>query len=130
DIATVLGGEKRLTAAAGVDVASGARVRGYEMHVGITTGPGLARPMLRLGGRDDGCASADGRVAGCYLHGLFASDAFRAAFLRRLGAAPGDILYEAQVKETLDRFAEHLERSLDLAALLAAARPPRLKEAA
>ena len=130
DITTVLGGEKRLTAAAGVAVASGAPVRGYEMHVGITTGPGLARPMLRLGGRDEGCVSPDGRIAGCYLHGLFASDAFRRAFLAGLGGEPGDIAYEAQVEETLDRLAEHLERSLDLAALLAAARPPRLKEAA
>ena len=62
------------------------KVRGYEMHLGVTSGPGLARPMLDLGGRPDGAVSPDGRVAGCYLHGLFAGDAFRRAFLARLGA--------------------------------------------
>ena len=40
--------------------------------------------MLDLGGRPDGATSADGRVMGCYLHGIFASDDFRRAFLKRL----------------------------------------------
>ena len=66
------------------------QVRGYEMHLGVTTGPGLTRPMLDLGRRPDGAVSPDGRVAGCYLHGLFASDPFRRAFLARLGAETGD----------------------------------------
>ena len=43
--------------------------------------------MLRLGDRADGAVVADGRVMGCYLHGLFAGDAFRRAFLARLGGA-------------------------------------------
>ena len=106
-------------------------VRGYEMHLGVTSGPGLARPMLRLGGRPEGAVSADGRVAGCYLHGLFASDAFRRAFLaaaRRRRRAT--LAYEPTIETTLDRLADHLEAGLDLDALLAAARPPRLTRAA
>jgi adenosylcobyric acid synthase len=105
-------------------------VRGYEMHLGETTGPGLARPMLRLGDRTDGAVSADGKVAGCYLHGLFASDAFRRQFLARLGAAPSAFAYDASVDTTLDRLADHLETHLDLDRILAAARPPRLSRAA
>jgi adenosylcobyric acid synthase len=127
---TVLGGNKCLAEAAGLDIASGTPVRGYEMHLGATTGPGCARPMLALGARSDGAVSADGRVAGCYLHGLFASDPFRRAFLARLGAAGGDFAYEATVEATLDALAGHLERHLDLVALLAVARPPRLSRAA
>ena len=112
----------------GVDLASGAPVAGYEMHLGRTTGPGLARPMLRLGGRGDGAVSADGRVAGCYLHGLFASDPFRRAFLARLGAAAGDArLRAAQSRPRSTRSPIISKRHLDLAALLAAARPPRLQ---
>jgi adenosylcobyric acid synthase len=126
DIDTVLGGEKRLRSAAGVDLATGTAVAGYEMHLGAATGPGLARPMLLLAGRPEGAVSADGVVAGCYLHGLFASDPFRRALLAGLGAASGDVAYERQVETTLDLLAEHLERNLDLPALLAAARPPRL----
>ena len=60
---------------------------GYEMHVGRTTGPGTQRPLLRLDdGRHDGATTADGRIAGCYVHGLFADDAQRAAWMARLGA--------------------------------------------
>ncbi len=109
---------------AGVELATGMPVNGYEMHLGTTTGPGLERPMLRLAGRSDGAVSADGLVAGCYLHGLFASDPFRRSFLTRLGAGSGDFAYEHQVEATLDALADHLERHLDLSALLAAARPP------
>jgi adenosylcobyric acid synthase len=126
EIETVLGGAKRLAEAAGREVASGLPVRGYEMHVGATSGPGLTRPMLELDARRDGAVSGDGRVAGCYLHGLFASDKFRRGFLTRLGAATDGLAYEAMIESILDRLADHLETHLDLAALLAAARPPRL----
>jgi adenosylcobyric acid synthase len=130
DVETVLGGRKQLGLVRGVEVEGRAPVSGYEMHLGETTGAGLARPMLHLGDRRDGAVSANGRVAGCYLHGLFASDGFRRAFLARLGAAPSALAYEASIDATLDRLAEHLEASLDLDAILAAARPPRLTRAA
>jgi adenosylcobyric acid synthase len=130
DIETVLGHGKRLAQAEGRDVATATPVRGYEMHLGVTTGPGLARPMLDLDGRPDGAVSVDGRVAGCYLHGLFASDPFRHAFLARLGAAAGTVAYDQMIETALDGLADHLERYLDLATLLAAARPPYLIRAA
>jgi adenosylcobyric acid synthase len=100
------------------------------MHLGETSGPGLERPMLRLASGPDGCVSADGLVAGCYLHGLFASDPFRRAFVAALGTEPGGTAYDHQIETTLDALADHLEHCLDLSALLAAARPPRLRRAA
>jgi adenosylcobyric acid synthase len=124
DVDTMLGVEKRLQSIAGVELASGLPVNGYEMHLGTTTGPGLGRPMLRLEGRTDGAVSADGLVAGCYLHRLFASDPFRASFLTRLGAVSGDFAYEHHVEVTLDALADHLESHLDLSALLGATRSP------
>jgi adenosylcobyric acid synthase len=130
DIETVLGGRKQLGLVNGTELASNAPIAGYEMHLGKTTGAGLARPMLRLGDRVDGAVSADGRVMGCYLHGLFASDELRRAFLARLGAPVSALAYEASIDTTLDRLADHLEASLDLDAILAAAQPPRLNRAA
>jgi len=130
DIETVLGGDKRLVQVEAREVMTGAPVRGYEMHLGMTTGPGLARPMLELDGHADGAVSADGRITGCYLHGLFASDAFRRAFLARLGAEGSAIAYEPMIESVLDRLADHLERHLDIEELLAATRPPRLTRAA
>jgi len=131
EIDTVIGGAKRLGETAGTECASGMPVRGYEMHLGVTSGPGLYRPMLELDGQADGAVSPDGRVAGCYLHGLFAADAFRRAFLPQLGARDGErIAYDSMIDGILDRLADHLEYHLDLAALLAAARAPDLTRAA
>ena len=129
DIETVLCGTKRLAETAGIEQSTGMPVKGYEMHLGVTTGPELSRPMLRLTEGTDGCISRDGCVAGCYLHGLFTSDAFRHAFLRTLGADAGEIAYEQRIEQTLEALADHLEHNLDLSALLAAARTPRLKRA-
>ncbi len=130
DVQTVLAGDKRLALTTGLDLKSGTPVEGYEMHLGVTTGPGSSRPMLRLEGGADGAISADGRVAGCYLHGLFASDPFRRAFLRTLDSQPGDFAYARRIEATLDGLAEHLEAHLDLSALLTAARRPHLRTAA
>jgi adenosylcobyric acid synthase len=126
DVVTELSAEKALCEVHGHELSTGEPVRGYEMHVGRTTGAGLTRPMLRFDGRTDGCISADRRVFGCYLHGLFAADAFRSAFLCRLCTrAESGLAYDARVERTLDDLADHLERHLDLDALLAAAAPAR-----
>jgi adenosylcobyric acid synthase len=130
DIETLLSGDKTLRPVTGTDIAAGTQIAGYEMHVGITTGPGLRTPMLRLTDGPDGAVSADGRVAGCYVHGLFASNSFRAAFLARLGSTGSGLDYDRLVETTLDQLADHLETHLDLDALLAAARAPGLTRAA
>ena len=119
EFTTELTGAKQLVEASGTERLSGRAVRGYEMHVGATTGPALSAPMLDLNGRADGAVSADGKVMGCYLHGLFASDGFRAAFLERLGGrAASGLAWERQIDSTLDALAEHLESSLDLDAIV------------
>ncbi len=123
EVETELSGDKTLVQVAGKEIASGAAVRGYEMHVGATQGPDLARPMLELSGRPEGAVSADGRVMGCYLHGIFAADGFRHAFLSRLrDREVSGVAYEAGIERTLDLLAEHLETHLDLDGLLQAAR--------
>ena len=72
--------------------------------------------MVTLGSGPDGTVSADGRVFGTYVHGLFGSDHFRAAFLGGFGRASG-LAYEATVERTLDALAAHLEAAIDVAAL-------------
>jgi adenosylcobyric acid synthase len=121
DVETVLCGEKILAEAHGVRLTDGAPFRGYEMHIGRTTGPGCARPLLRFAdGRVDGAISADGRVSGAYVHGLFADDSQRAAWLAGLGAR-SDLAYEAEVERTLGALAAHLAAHVDLDALLSLA---------
>ncbi|HUF87557.1 MAG TPA: cobyric acid synthase [Thermohalobaculum sp.] len=122
DVETVMTPEKRLGRVTGVHLASGASVEGYEIHIGRTEGPDRARPLFRVGDAEEGAQSPDGRVAGAYLHGMFAGDAFRRAWLAALGVAPGPHSHEAEIEVTLGRLAAHLEAHLDLDGLLALAR--------
>ena len=123
DVETVLRPRKRLGLTQARHLASGAAVAGYEIHLGETTGPDCARGWLEAAGRREGANSVDGRVQGTYLHGLFASDSFRAAYLRDLGAV-SNLLYEEGVEETLAALAAHLERYMDVERLLSLARKP------
>jgi adenosylcobyric acid synthase len=95
---------------------------GYEIHIGRSDGSDRARPFARVDGVAEGAVSADGRVAGSYLHGMFGDDRFRATWLNSNGADASDLGYQAMVERTLDELAAHLETHLDVAGLLALAR--------
>ncbi len=125
DVETVMTGDKAVRPVTGACVRSGAPVRGFEIHLGVSSGPDTARPMVHLEHGADGAASADGRVAGCYVHGLFAGDAFRAQWLDdiRAGTAAATA-YESAVEDALDELADCLDRALDIKALLADAGLP------
>ena len=121
DVVTTLSAEKRLEPACGT-TSDGAPLRGYGMHMGVTEGPDCARPFARLaGGSSDGAVSADGLVIGTYVHGLFADDRQRAAWLARFKGTTS-VAYDALVERTLDALAAHLAAHLDLDRLLTLAR--------
>ena len=120
---TIIAGEKALAEVSGTTVADAAPVKGYEMHMGVSTGPDTARPLVRFSdGRTDGAVSADGRVAGTYLHGFFADDAQRRAWIERLGGTPSRHSHDADIQSTLDALADHLEAHIDVDRLLRLAR--------
>ena len=122
NIATTLIDNKRLAEITGTERTTLTAVRGYEMHIGRTSGPDTGRPMLDLNGRPDGAISPDGKVMGCYLHGLFAADPFRFAFLDQVrSGAVAAIAYENRIERTLDALAEHLEQHIAIDMLLAIA---------
>ena len=124
DVATTLTAAKKLVEVSVTERQTSAPVSGYEMHVGVTSGPDTARPMLDLSsGADgvmaDGAMSRDGRISGCYVHGLFSSDSYRTTFLQRLRPAVREAMaYEAGIDATLDKLADHLEEHLDLEAMI------------
>jgi adenosylcobyric acid synthase len=127
EIETIISSEKRLLDLDQTDQRSGCRVTGYEMHMGRTRGAGLERPWLLLeDGQDDtrpeGAISADGRVMGGYVHGIFASDGFRAHWLEQVGARAAALDFEQRIESALDALADHCEANLDLDALLTLAR--------
>jgi adenosylcobyric acid synthase len=111
DIETVLDGDKVLVEISGSTLPDGAPFRGYEMHIGRTTGAGCAAPMLRFtDGRHDGAVSTSGRISGCYVHGLFTDDALRAALLKSIGAETSPLNYDADIDVVLDDLASHIEQ--------------------
>ena len=121
DIETTMSADKRLERVRGRHLPSGCAISGYEIHLGRSEGPDRDRPFAEIDGQPEGAMSADGRVVGTYLHGLFGEDGFRAAWLAGVGASASGLSYGAEVEATLDALAEHVERSVDLEALLAIA---------
>jgi len=105
-------------------------VRGYEIHMARTSGGTPWLELTRRNGAEvalpDGAVSPDGRIWGCYLHGLFANDSFRRAWLESLrgsgnpAAAAGSPETASStsaaeaVELSLDRLADEVEAALDL----------------
>ena len=116
DIETVLTGDKILRPATGT-LSSGAPFEGYEIHVGRTTGAGLARPFLFIDGTPDGAISSDGVVMGTYVHGLFARGESRAALLQHFGAASQGKHHAVMIDDLLEDIAAALARVLDTKSL-------------
>ncbi|MCE1254354.1 MAG: cobyric acid synthase [Anaerolineae bacterium] len=91
---------------------------GYEIHMGQTNS---ASPWLTIQRRGenpvnvpDGGISPDGRIWGCYIHGLFENENLRRAWLASLGwrnPTPGELLSPRQAYE---RLANHVEQALDM----------------
>jgi adenosylcobyric acid synthase len=122
DVVTTLLNAKRLEPVHGT-TSDGVPFAGYEMHIGVTEGPARARPFARFAdGAAEGAVSPDGCVLGTYIHGLFADDRQRSAWLARFSAGPAKVGYEALVEQTLDALAAHLAAHLDLDRLLTLAR--------
>lgn len=118
DVTTVMTPEKHLSKVQGNDLRSGNIIEGYEIHIGETAGPDCENAWLEIENRPAGATSANGRIRGCYVHGLFSTDQFRSSFLQELGATAEIQNYDASVERTLDALAAHLEENLDLDLLL------------
>jgi len=57
-------------------------------------------------------------VFGTYMHGLFADDGQRSAWLARLGAGTAAVAHDGLIESTLDDLAVHIAKHVDLDRLL------------
>ncbi|MFZ5818260.1 MAG: cobyric acid synthase [Chloroflexota bacterium] len=101
---------------------AGQDIHGYEIHMGRTTSEShWLEIALRNGQRaqtPDGAVSADGRVWGCYVHGLFANQNLRRAWLESLGwQSAYNISANDLFAASLARLADSLDESLNMQAL-------------
>ena len=123
DVETVMAPKKTLLSVTGHLIENQSRFHGYEMHIGVTNGADCERPLLRFDdGRLDGATSKTHLVRGIYVHGIFADDQQRAAWLQWIGAQSSSLAFETMIDATLDALADHLEKHVDCDGLLRLAR--------
>jgi len=119
---TVIAADKRTRPITG-EISAGIGFTGYEIHAGVTTAAAGTPPLLRFAdGAADGASAQDGRIAGCYVHGLFDDPAARAHLLASLGVVSDGFDRREAIDAALDAIAATLERALDIDALIALAR--------
>ncbi|BAK76662.1 cobyric acid synthase CobQ [Pseudogulbenkiania sp. NH8B] len=115
DMATTLTEHKRLERVEGRLTVADAAVSGYEIHMGVSSGPALARPAVSLAGGGEGAVSDDGQILGTYLHGLFDhAEACRALLAWAGLQEPRPLDYRALREQHIDRLADSLEQHLRL----------------
>ncbi len=121
DMETTLTKEKHLKQVEGKLTFADATVTGYEIHMGVSSGSALKRPLLHLGAQPEGALSADDQIAGTYLHGLFDHAEATQAWLdwagyNQLKQAQEEIAhydYTALREASLERLADEVEQHLD-----------------
>ena len=114
DCATTLESEKQLKNVSGtLNLPGQPAVHGYEIHMGVTTGPALATPAATLDGHTDGALSADGQILATYCHGLFDEPAALAGLLQWAGAQVGETHFDAAARREadIDRLADAVEQA-------------------
>ena len=122
DFETALEPQKTLRQVRGRLVESGARISGYEIHMGVSSGPALGRAALRFDdGQADGALSGDGQVLATYVHGLFDESEARSALLAWAGLERPEVMDFAAMREaSIDRVADTLVQDLDMDRIIAA----------
>lgn len=97
---------------------TGEMIQGYEIHMGETQSQAQWLEILSRNGEQvrvrDGCVSSNGKVRGCYLHGLFHNDSFRQAWLKKLGWRGQVISQSARYEESLEKLADAVEGALKM----------------
>jgi adenosylcobyric acid synthase len=68
---TTLMPEKQLKRSSGYLLLGEVPVSGYEIHMGVSQGEALKRPLNNIGESNEGAISCDEQIIGTYLHGIF-----------------------------------------------------------
>ena len=116
DCETTLTPEKQLKNVIGtLALPAAPAMAGYEIHMGITSGPALARPAVYLDGdRMDGVISVDEKIFATYCHGIFDHPEALTALLNWAGMKPTlQVDYAARREQDIERLADAVEAALD-----------------
>jgi adenosylcobyric acid synthase len=120
EMETTLEAHKQLKQVSGKLAFAEAELRGYEIHMGVSSGAALARPVHLVNNQAEGALSEDGQVAGSYIHGLFDHPQACAAWLQWAGLSTQvDYDYTQLREQSLEQLAESLRQHLNWSALAA-----------
>ena len=96
----------------------GEMIEGYEINMGKTHSQ---TPWLEITHRNgeqvqvaDGSVSSNQKVWGCYVHGLFANDSLRYAWLKKLGWQGEPASQSGRFEASLEALADAVEHALDM----------------
>jgi adenosylcobyric acid synthase len=100
---------------------------GYEIHMGLTTRKGQ-NPLFQISERnqspcqdEDGCISADSKMMGTYIHGLFENPAILKSWLEHIGLNGIDVSaiggIEARNRQ-YDLLADHFQKHINIEAIM------------
>ncbi len=119
DIETTLAPKKKLRNVTGKLTIKDVAISGYEIHVGTSTGPALAKPAIEIDGRPEGAISADNAILASYLHGLFELPKACTALLRWSGMRTIKMHDYHEIRETnINTIASLIEEHMDTNKLL------------
>jgi adenosylcobyric acid synthase len=94
-------------------------VSGYEIHMGETPSQTAWLEIINRNGQpvkvaDGSVSSDDGKIWGCYLHGIFVNDDFRHAWLESLGWRGGGASQSEAFNQSLELLADSVEGALNM----------------
>ena len=115
DFETTLLDEKQLINVTGHLTHSGAKVCGYEIHCGRSTGPALNKPALCFENACDGAISEDNQIMGTYCHGLFEEQTSCQSMLEWAGLKNAETFdYYQRREDDINRLADAIEEHINL----------------
>lgn len=114
--------QKTTTLSEGVDTIFGAKVKGYEIHMGRTGYLEETTPLVKITKRDglnftmevDGAMSSDMTVFGTYLHGIFDNGIFTRNLLNKVRLNRGKAVYSQEVKDFWDYKESEIDKLADI----------------
>jgi adenosylcobyric acid synthase len=118
DIETTMSEQKVLQEVTAITKKDKLMVNGYEIHIGKSVGRDLKNSWLQVNNQDVSAATKNGQIQGCYIHGIFSNDEFRASYIKKLGAKFSNVNFEAKIDETLDLLSKHVEKYINLDELI------------
>ncbi|MFW2373805.1 MAG: cobyric acid synthase [Gammaproteobacteria bacterium] len=119
DYETTLHKHKQLRQQNGRLCLNNAKISGYEIHAGISTGPALNQPAITLRDTTDGAISDDRQILVSYLHGLFDEIEACNSLLKWAGLKHADTANYDDIREqALEQLAQTIENHLDIDSII------------